>query len=173
METNNPFNDTIEKMNKNIDALDEETRKLDKERDDSNDESSDKESENTNPAYIIYKAISDSSIEMLQSKEVVDTFKVIANAVGEDVSKKMVEMFAILLTQSAYSAVMFYDGLLSKVLESQFNHFAESINTNKADIEGHHSALKVFKKQLGEIQNKLNIENFQSENHITPDPNKP
>ena len=181
MNTNNPFNDTIENLKKATDSVDKITRennkneekktdKLNKRKDQEDD--SNQNDENNDPAYILYNAISNSAIETLKSDAVINTFKKLSPVLGEDVSKSIIEMFAILLTQSAYQAVLFYDDLLKQELSMQFNHMGEHLNIAKADIEAHNGVLKVFRQQLGEIQKKLNIDKIEEEYHITPDPNK-
>lgn len=167
METNNPFNDTIDNFNKAKNIIDEETRK----QDDTVEDVTKETDENNHPAYVLYNAIANNSIELLKNDTIVNTFRKLATAVGEDISKSMVEMFAILLTQSAYQAILFYDTLLKQELDNQFNHFAEHINASRADINAHHSALKVFKQQLSEIQTKLNINEIEKTHNISSDPN--
>lgn len=161
MERNKPFDDTIENLQKTVDSVDEATKDKESKQDD----------ENKDPAYVFYNAIANTSVELLQNPNVVDTFKKLANSLGEDVTKSLIEMFAIMLTQSAYNAVIFYDSLLKSELAKQFNHFAEHLNMAKADINAHKGALKVFRQQLGDIQTKLKIEKFQEENKVTVDPN--
>lgn len=158
MENNNPFNDTINKFNKKTNDIDNETRKMD--------ENNDKDKENDNPGYILYNAIANSSIELLKNDTVINTFKKLSDKLGEDLSKSIVEMFAILLTQSSYQSVLFYDSLLKKELDIQFKHYTEHINIAKADISAHHDVLKVLRKQLNDIQDKLKIKEFEKENNI-------
>jgi len=168
MENNNPFNDTIDSLKRTAKQVDEYTRKKDAEE---NETPINNEEKNTNPSFVLYDAIATSSISLLEDSEVVKTFKKIAENVGEDISKSLVELMAIVMTQSAYHAIIFYDKLLKKELDIQFNHIAENMNILKADTDGHHEVLKVFKKQLGDIQNKIKLENFQTENNIKADPN--
>ena len=172
MERSNPFNSTIESLNKTAVEIDEATRKMNEE-DESREENDSKNqnNENTDPAYVLYNAIADNSIELLRNETVINTFRKIADTVGEDVSKSIIEMMAILMSQSAYHAIVFYDTLLKKELDNQFNHFAAHINTNRADIDAHSGVLKVFKQQLSTIQNSLKIEKFEEENNVTLDPN--
>ena len=169
METNNPFEETINTIKENLKNVDEITRKQDEEESGSenkNEKNESKNEDNTNPAYILYNSIASNSIDLLQDPTVVNTFKKLSESVGEDVSKSMVEMFAIMLTQSAHQALLLYDALLKKELDAQFMHFAKNINANRADINAHHSALTVFKKQLDEISSALKIKKFESENKI-------
>ena len=141
---NNPFKDTIETLNKKSEKINESN------------------SEDKNPGYILYDAIANNSIEILSNPEVVNTFKKIADAIGEEATKSMVEMLAIIITQASYQSIIFYDGLLKNQLTDQFNHFASHINSAKADVEAHHGVLRVFKQQLSEIQNKLEIEKIEN-----------
>lgn len=164
MQTNNPFNDMIENLNKTAEAVDKTTREDNKENNSTD--------ENNDPAFVLYNTIANNAVELLQNETVIETFRKLSPVLGNDGTKSMIEMFSILLTQSAYQAVLFYDNLLKEELSAQFNHFATHINTARADIEAHHGALTVFRKQLGEIQTKLNIEKFEEQNHITPDPGK-
>lgn len=162
MQTNNPFNNTINTLNERNKEVDKFTRKIDEEmKEDYN-----KNEENDNPAFILYNSITKTSIELLQSESAIETFKKIESKIGEDATKSMIEMFAIMLTQSSYDAVLTYDSLLKKELDKQFDHFAEHLNIAKADIEAHQGALTVFRKQLNEIQTKLEISKIKNENNI-------
>ena len=156
---NNPFVDTIETINKASDTVDKATKTTEEDN-----------KENTNPGYILYNAIANNSIEILSNPEVVNTFKKIAESVGEEVSKSLVEMLAIIITQASYQSLIFYDSMLKNELTEQFNHFAQHINSAKADVEAHHGVLKVFKQQLGEIENALQIKKFESKNNISAEP---
>lgn len=158
---NNPFEETINTLNQNVEEIDKTTRE--------EDQNNDSEEKNTNPGYVLYNAIASNSIELLKNDTVVNTFKKLAGVVGEDVSKDVVEMFAILMSQSAYQSILFYDAMLKQELDKQFNHFAEHINSQGAVIDAHNSVITVFKKHLDDIQTKLNLEDFEKTNHITSD----
>ena len=80
-------------------------------------------------------------------------------------------MMAILMTQSSYQAILLYDSMLTERLNIQFDNFVNAINTNKADIDGHHNVLKVFKKRLGDIEKTLKLGDFVEKNNISEDPN--
>jgi len=166
MDKNNPFDPTINSLKETADAIDNATRKAAEEE---TGEPNNPEEANTDPAYVLYNTIANTSIELLQNEVVVKAFQKLASTTDAETSKCMIEMFAILLTQSAYNAILFYDELLKQELTKQFNHFADNINENRATINGHHSAMLVFRKQLNEIASKLKIEQFAKENNITPE----
>lgn len=173
MNKTNPFNDTINHFKNTSDKIDEITRK---EAEENNKETSDSKKneakdENKDPTYILYNSISNTIISLLQSNEVLGTFKKISDATNLDVSKSMIEMMAILMTQSSYQAILLYDSMLTERLNIQFDNFVNAININKADIDGHHNVLKVFKKRLGDIEKTLKLGDFVEKNNISEDPN--
>jgi len=168
MENNNPFNDTIDALKNTSKQVDEFTRKQDAKE---SSEPVNESKENTNPSFILYDSIATSSISLLEDNAVVNTFKKISESIGEETSKNLVELLVITMTQSAYNAIIFYDQLLKKELDTHFKAIANNMNILKADTDAHHEVLKVFKKQLGEIQNKSTLEEFKNDNHITSDPN--
>lgn len=125
------------------------------------------EEERKEPAYVLYNQIAESSIHILQLPEIVSTFAMISETVGEKTGKALVELMAIAMSQSAYQAICFYDELLKEELSKQFNHVGEHLNIARADIDAHTSALSVFRKQLNDIQNKMKIDTFTKENNVT------
>lgn len=166
MDKNNPFDSTIENLKKSTETVDKVTRKAAAEESGQPD---DPKEPNREPAYVLYNMIANGSIELLQNESAIKAFQKLAEKTDGETAKLMIEMFAIMLTQSAYNAVVFYDELLKQELTKQFDHFADNINQNRAAISGQHGAILVFKKQLDEIQSKLKIEQFAKENNITPE----
>lgn len=160
---NNPFNNTFDAINKAVDDIDKMTRE--------EDENTNSAEENSNPSFVLYHAIAETVVSVLSREEVANTFKMLASSLGEAESKSLVELLAIIITQANYQSLIFYDNLLKGELIKQFDHYTASINNIAADVNAHNSVLKVFKKTLGEIQDSLKIEKFQSENHINVDPN--
>ena len=59
MEVNNPFESTINNLNKTSDEIDKATREANK---------TTSEENNNDPAYVLYNAISESSIKILPSR---------------------------------------------------------------------------------------------------------
>lgn len=126
------------------------------------------EEELQEPGYMLYNQIAESSIKILELPEVVKAFAKLTETFGEETSKSLVELFALTMTQSSYQAVLFYDSLLKEELGKQLDNIGVHLNGAKADIEGIKPALTVFKKQIGEIQKKLEIDKFVKDNNITP-----
>lgn len=124
------------------------------------------EDEKQEPAYILYQQIANSSITILQNPEIVKAFKDISEKVDEELSKNLVTLIAVAMTQSAHQAVLFYDAFLKKELDKQFEHIADAINKDRADINATTSAMQVFRERIGNLEKLTKIEEFQKQNNI-------
>ena len=112
------------------------------------------------PDYLLYNSISESSIEILQQESVLKLFNQIGDKLGSDIAKSLTELMAIAMTHSAYSAILFYDGLLKKELTNQFNHYGEHLNDATAIVKSHDSVLEVFGNRLTDLESKNKIDNI-------------
>ena len=115
--------------------------------------------EKQEPSFIIYNAIAENSINILQQPDVVELFKSISTKLDETISKSLVELIAVAMTQSAYNAILLYDDLLSKSLTDQFNDYNQIINKLAATVSGCNGALEVFKSRIGELETRVNTNN--------------
>ena len=122
-----------------------------------------KEEEQQEPAYILYKGISESSIGIMQSPIIVNMFEALSEQLGEETTKKIVEAFTIMMTTSAYNAVVFYDELLKKELTQQFDNVSKAFSNIGANVTAHTGVLEVFKKRLDEISKSLQIDEIKKD----------
>lgn len=130
-----------------------------------------KEEELKEPAYLLYNQIAEANIQILQMPPVVKAFEKLNESLGEDAAKTLVELLAILMTQSSHQAVLFYDDLLKQELKKQFDLYGDFLNNTIADVSGIKSAIEVIKTRLGNFERDKKVEQFSKENNITPDPN--
>lgn len=126
------------------------------------------EDEKREPGYILYNQIAEANIKILSMPATVEIFSKLSENLGEEMSRSLVELLAITMTQSAHQAIIFHDNLLKEEITKQFDNLVEYININHAEISAHTGAIKVFKAQLNEIQKKLQIDSFAKENGMTP-----
>lgn len=121
------------------------------------------EDEKQEPGYLLFKAISESSIEILQQPSVVELFKKVSENIGEDVSKSLVELLAISMSHSAHNAIIFYDQMLKGELTRQFDHYGDHLNAIGGTVRSHDSVLEVFSKRLSKIETTLKLNEVKSE----------
>lgn len=124
------------------------------------------EDEKQEPAYILYQQIANSTINILQNPEIVKGFKEISDKVDPELSKNLVTLIAVAMTQSAHQAVLFYDAFLKRELDKQFDHIANSINKDRADINAITSAMQVFRERIGNLEKAAKSKEFQNQNNI-------
>lgn len=111
---------------------------------------------NAQAALLMYQSISETCIETLQMDLVVDVMNKIADKVGNELATDICSMMALIMTNSAYNAIMFYDQMLNNNLIPKFKEYDEVINNLAGTTQGINSAMEVFKKRLNELQEKVN-----------------
>lgn len=116
------------------------------------------EDEKNELGYILYQNIANTNIQILQHPEVSKAFNNIADLTSEEVSQNLVTLIAIVMTQSAYQAILFYDDMLKAELSKQFDNITNAINGLGADNVGIQSAITIFKQKIGNIEKSLKIE---------------
>lgn len=121
------------------------------------------EDEKQEPGYILYNAISESSIEILKQPTVVKFFENISKDIGEDFSKSLVELLAICMSHSAYTAITFYDQMLKGELTKQFDHYGDHLNAIGGTVKSHDAVLEVFSKRLSELEKKNKLDSVKTE----------
>lgn len=121
------------------------------------------EEEQAEPDRVIYDAICNNTISLLTNKDVADAFVKIGKVFGEETSQELTVLIATCITQSAYSAIVFYDNLLKTQLEKDYDVYNHNINLCKSSIDGISAAMDVFKKRLSDVENKLKIEDLNKE----------
>lgn len=118
--------------------------------------------EKKEPGFLLYNAIIESSVEILQKEPVVKLFSELSGVIGEDTSHKFVELLAICMSQSAYNAITFYDQLLKGEITMQFDHYGKHLNALGAEVNAHKGSLEVFQKRLSDIENTIKINEVKS-----------
>lgn len=142
--------DSIKKFQFNLNEAAEHTQ-------DVKDGVSTPEEERQEPDYILFNHIAESTINILQLPSIEKAFDSIAEKLDEDTAQHLAEMIALSMVHSAYDAVAFYDGLLKKELDKQFNHFADKINEIDSVVTAHNGALQVCQEKLGIIEKNIKI----------------
>lgn len=124
------------------------------------------EVKNKEPGALLLDGIAKSSIEILQSDVVLSSFSKLIPTLGEETSKTLIELLTVLMTQSAFAALTTYDEMLKEELDTHFNGIIHNLNLCKSDIEGYNAALKVFKRSLEEIKQKIQVSEIIKDNKI-------
>ena len=151
----NKINEQINNMKnfqKNMKKASEETQ-------DVKDGISTPEEEQQEPSYILFNAITDNCIQTLQLDAVANSMNKIGEKLGDDLTAELCTIMAVLMSQTAFNAVMFYDDILNKGLDEKFKEYDQIINNISATTTGINGSMEVFKTRIGEIQKKLGLDN--------------
>lgn len=141
---NNPFQNTIDDLNNfkdNLSKAAENTEDVKK-------GDATLEEEKQEPDFLLFDAISESSIAILQLPSIQEGFKHLSENITEDGVKKLIEIMVIAMTHSAYNAITFYDGLLKEELIKQFDHYGDSLNSCIGKVNAHEGAIAVLKERV-------------------------
>ena len=122
-----------------------------------------KEEEQQEPAYLLLNGIADTSVKILQMPTVAAFFEKLSNKLGSDLTHDLIEVLTIIMSNSAYEAVVFYDELLKRELTKQFDNVGETFNKIGADVNAHNGVLSVFKARLDEIEKSLKIDKIKKD----------
>lgn len=125
------------------------------------------EEELQEPGYVLHNQIVENTISILQAPVMLEAFKVIGASIGDEVTSALVNVMVISMTNSAHQAILFYDELLKGELTKQFDNIGEHINMMKSEMDGQLSAMKVFRKELTEIEQKIQIDEFKKQNGVS------
>lgn len=159
MEKNNPFEDSI----KGVKNAQKDMKKSASKSQAVKEGIVTPEEELKEPGYVIYNAISENVIKILQEDNVIKMFKEMSKYIPGPCTQLLIELLAILMTNASYSSILFYDELLKKELINQFDNVGHHINLAKSDIEGIKSAMEVHRKQLSEISETLMINKIKKD----------
>ena len=124
------------------------------------------EEEMEEPGNVLFKAISEMCIKILQDSTINESFDIIGKELGVDATKALINVIAISMSHGSYNSILFYDDLLKKELHKQFDNVGDYVNKMKADLEGMKAVIKIHQNQLSEINNKLQISDFKDKNKI-------
>lgn len=144
----NPMNDSIE----SIKNLKEKMKDVAAAEDLVKDGTMTQDEELQEPSYVLFNAIAETSIKLLETEPVIELFKALSEKLGPDVTKKLIEALTMMLTNSAYEALTFYDELLKEELTKQFENIGDVFANIGADVKAHNGAMEVFKKRLDDLE---------------------
>ena len=121
------------------------------------------EEETEEPIYKLYDGIAECVIKILQSESIQMEFQKLsaASSVSDaNFISSLIELLAIIMTHSAYNAVVWYDTLLKKELDKAFENYGNAVNNIGATTQGIENAMKVFKKRITDLEKKAQIEDI-------------
>lgn len=118
------------------------------------------------PSFVLFDAIAESSISILQTEGVLTAFQGIAPVLGKEGTKSLIDLITIIMTQSSYYAILQYDEMLKSELDKHFDNIVNNINICKSDLDAYKATLQVFSRSLNEIKKKLQIDDFIKENNV-------
>ena len=109
------------------------------------------------PMIELYDAISDASISILSLPSVNRAFEILKNKIGNENAKSLIEMLAVVMTNSAMNAVVYYDSKQDPMLEKMFNDFKERINLHGSIIDGHEDILKIYRNKVDALEHDVKM----------------
>lgn len=115
------------------------------------------EDEKKEPGFVLFNQITASVIETLQKPEIIKTFNAVGEKIGEQLASDLVMSIAICCATSAHNAITFYDDLLKKELNVQFDSLTKHVNMCKGDLTAYQSVLQVFKARLDKIEEPMKV----------------
>ena len=121
------------------------------------------------PGFILFNGISETSIKLLQDPEISKIFDILTKELKDESVKALVNLLVLTMTHSAYNSIIFYDDLLKMEIRNQFDNIIHATNETMSTVAAHHGVLEVFKKRIGEIEKKLQIDEFKSKNNVGGD----
>ena len=120
------------------------------------------EEEKEEPEFQMYDVIAETTIKILQNEHVVNTFNELAKKVGDELTKSIIESISIMMTNSAFNAILWYDKLMEKNIVPQFNALVEKVNMLDADVTGYGGAIRVLKEKVSLIEKQSQINNLNN-----------
>ena len=120
------------------------------------------EEEKEEPEFQMYDVIAETTIKILQNEHVVNTFNELAKKVGDELTKSLIESISIMMTNSAFNAILWYDKLMEKNIVPQFNALVEKVNMLDADVTGYGGAIRVLKEKVSLIEKQSQINNLNN-----------
>jgi hypothetical protein len=155
----NAYQGMIDAVKAESEAFNKSLKELDKKKK----ENPDMENDGNEVGYVLYKAILDSNIRMMETKQVEDIFNKLSISIGEDSALSIVALFITCMNNSSYNALTFYDELLKGELNQQFEPMCTNINKNHIDIQTLTQVLEIHKKSISELKEAITINNINKE----------
>lgn len=166
----NPLQGEIDEMKKLRDEFSKNVDEAVKEDPDVKDGRLDPTDAKNTVGNVLFNAITELSIKIMQDPEIINSFKFIDskitdivngkgdNASGLEICQRLVSMMAVCMSNSAYQAILFYDDLLKVELTKQFEAQAHHINLCKSDIEACKTVSEMLRIHSNKISDHLKIE---------------
>lgn len=143
-------------MKTSIEGIEEAKKKLDKAIEESEQIKSGevkKEDVQEDPGYILFNKISDTCINILRDEALIKYFESLEKGMGLDSTKSLLEMLVIIITRASYQSIIEYNDMLKAELDERLKILDSHDNILKADVDACKSALSVFNKKLGDLEN--------------------
>jgi hypothetical protein len=90
----------------------------------------------------------------------------LGSSLGLTTVKTLVELIAVIMTQSSYQTILMYDNMLKKEISEQFSRYGNNLNILKSSTDAHESVLRVFKEKISKLESTNAVEKFSKENNI-------
>jgi hypothetical protein len=161
-EINNALNESIDDFKKAQDDIKEVIKNSDKVKSGE----STLEDELKEPGYILYNNITEVCISILNDEQVKKRFVELGSSLGLTTVKTLVELIAVIMTQSSYQTILMYDNMLKKEISEQFSRYGNNLNILKSSTDAHESVLRVFKEKISKLESTNAVEKFSKENNI-------
>lgn len=150
-ENQSPFQESIDDINRTKEKLEEAAENSE----DVKNRTSTPEKEKQEPGYIIYNAIMNTTVKILQSQTMVEVFDKFAKQFGPEMSKELITALSLAMTHSSYNAIVLYDEMLKKEIQKAFDIQSDAINKIAASVNGHQGALEIYKKRLEDVERAI------------------
>ena len=118
--------------------------------------------------HFVITGIAEDSLAILENKDIKKSIDLIAKNFTsipdyEDTIGALVSIIVTAASNASYRAMIRYDGLLKDELNKQFENIVHHVNLAKADIEGMKAAIQVQQKSIGDLQNKVQVDQIKKE----------
>lgn len=109
------------------------------------------------PFIALYNQISDCSIKMFGLPTVDQAYKILEDKLTDEEMQKIISMLVLIMSNSAHSAILFYDEHLEGVLSKQFLEITEKLNLHGSIIDGHDDILKVYRNKVDALEHEIKM----------------
>lgn len=116
------------------------------------------------PSYLLYNQLLDSAIDIFEREDIQTLIIEIGKELNNpNVSQYIAQLLALVSCISTNNAIHFYDDIITKIIKDRFKEVVDGLNRNFADITSHQATLEVLSKKMGDIENKLQIDEIKKE----------
>lgn len=115
------------------------------------------EDELNEPTVRLFDGITKSVVSVFEDKGIAATLKSMTAYIPEDAVALLMNLLAVCSIQCSYRALVVYDDLLKEELKKTLDPIIERLNSNTADVTAYASAIRVFKKSIGDLETKMKL----------------